>query len=499
MQSTRIRLRYSTIMNYVAALYRLLTAILFAVIVIRKLSIDSFGLWVVTFSLSNVFSTPSALWNYWMFRFTSRGRVEAPTTGLIMSLLYVAASIPLYVAISWLVSRSLGGFDYIAIFGSAMVLSNVLRGWATTLANALAPEVNGYSGILFNSVRIALAYALVAKLGKGLAGAFLSFIVAQVASITLTLYMLWKRRAPLRASFNRSLAASWLKRFYVPILGIVDNQVTSVDRSIAALVTSSLRTSAIMGVVYTVRAPLVAGAATVPVLSARVLRTPRGEDVEESLRLTMFFTLFTLTTVVSLAIPIISLYNPRYVDAYPAFIVLSLATAVSNFASVFIATAVSSVRSDMDLGRELFSTKLFRTPLAKLIIDVLALSIATLTSWIAWIHDRSPLEVVEIYSLCWLGSSIAICIVGYIHAVDSVKFRFPWRELSSTLVASIATAVLYHVLGFNTMIIKSFWSDAPRLALAIALGFAVYASIEYLASPWFRSTVKTGLRALLSR
>ncbi len=499
MKSPRIRLRYSTVLNYVAVLYRLLTAVLFAVIVIRKLSVESFGLWVVAFSMSNVFALPSSLWNYWMFRFASRGFSRAPFTGLVLTLLYAATAVPIFVAISWGISRSLGGFAYLALFGSAMVISNLVSGWARTLANSFAPEVNGYAGFVFNTVRIALAYALVVKMGMGLVGAFVSFLAAQWLATTTVVATLLLRGIVVEKSFDPTLARSWLKRFYVPVLGIIDGQIVNVDRPLASLITKSLETSAIMGVVYTVRTPLAAGGASaLPGLSARMLRAPRGEDVEESIRLTTFFTFFTLATALSLAVPIISLYNPRYLDAYAAFVVFSVATVLSNFASLFIATAVSSERADLELGRDLLSTRLFRIPLAKLVIDASALGLATGISWIEWVETRSPALIAVIYALCWLGSSLATCAVGYLHAAKSVRFRVPWREMLCAAMAAVATTLVYYAMGVTNMVIERFWRDAPRLALAILAGFSTYVAVEYLSSPWFRRLVSAALRAVLS-
>ena len=45
-RKTRIRLRFSSIVNYSAMIYRMLVAIGF-IVVARRLSVDEFGLWVL--------------------------------------------------------------------------------------------------------------------------------------------------------------------------------------------------------------------------------------------------------------------------------------------------------------------------------------------------------------------------------------------------------------------------------------------------------------------
>ncbi|NPA97522.1 MAG: hypothetical protein GXO32_07985, partial [Crenarchaeota archaeon] len=111
---SRVRLRYPILVNYAASLYRVLAAVAFAIIVVRKLGVYQFGIWTIAFSLSSFFAFPATTWLYWMSRFLARGYSESLATGGVITGAYAALASALYIATAWLVSLRVGGFSYLA-------------------------------------------------------------------------------------------------------------------------------------------------------------------------------------------------------------------------------------------------------------------------------------------------------------------------------------------------------------------------------------------------
>ncbi|MCD6301739.1 MAG: hypothetical protein J7L82_06700, partial [Staphylothermus sp.] len=64
-----LRVRYSTIVNYFYIIYRVLTASIFAVIVLRKLPVEDYGLYNVILALIALFQPIPQIWNMWVSRF----------------------------------------------------------------------------------------------------------------------------------------------------------------------------------------------------------------------------------------------------------------------------------------------------------------------------------------------------------------------------------------------------------------------------------------------
>ncbi len=491
-----VRLRYPAILNYLASLYRVLAAIAFAIIVIRKLGVYQFGIWTVAFSLANFLSLPVTMWGYWESRFVARGFREAVPTGLGLTLAYLTIASALYVAISWLLSAGIGGFSYLALYGTLLMALQALGYWASSAATVIAPEVGGYAALIFHTARICLAYALVAYAGMGLDGAFIAVITSRALSNAYTTLVVFRRGIPLARGFSRSLASSWLRRLYIPLISAVDAQIRSLDRALAAAITGSAEVAAVMGAAYTAQTPIgSAGGSTAIALRARLLRAPRASDVEESLRLTLLLSGFTLATLVTLSKPVLTLLNPVYESAWLPFVVTSVSTFVLSIASIYAVSSVASERSDVDTNASLVSTRLFRTPFATLCCDSIALAAAT--SIVAALRVVNAVSVATVYALAWLASSLAILVIARRHAMEAVKASFPARQALEVAIASIAVVATYLALGANEIVVASFWRDAPRLAMCVAIAGAIYVATLLAVSSWFRNLLRVAIERIV--
>lgn len=71
--SERIRLRYSGVINFVAAIVSLLISFGFVVVITRRLSVEEFGLWALISALVSYPLMPTSIWGYWYPRFVARG------------------------------------------------------------------------------------------------------------------------------------------------------------------------------------------------------------------------------------------------------------------------------------------------------------------------------------------------------------------------------------------------------------------------------------------
>lgn len=107
-RKTRIRLRFSSIVNYSAMIYRMLVAIGF-IVVARRLSVDEFSLWGIVWSTSLMLASLTGFWGFWAQRFIVRGIRGAFGTSLLLCLVYWIVGGAVYVGISFLRIRCLAG------------------------------------------------------------------------------------------------------------------------------------------------------------------------------------------------------------------------------------------------------------------------------------------------------------------------------------------------------------------------------------------------------
>ncbi len=483
------------LVNYAASLYRLVIAIAFVVLIARKLSVYEFGLWGIAFSLANVFSIPTSIWMGWARRFVARGVRGAIATSIVLNVAYVALVSPIYLLVSWLVSLPIGGFEYLALYGLGLLIVLVLYSGFSGLSDVLAPEVTGYATGMVPTLRLGLAVVLVLFLHMGLAGAFISVIVARSVGAAFHAFMLLRKGLLTWDGLSKELALNWFKRAYVSIIGVVNAQLRNIDRTIVAVIAGSATPAAYLGAAYTARTPIgEAGRSVSLVLAARLLREARGEDVVEALRMCFVFVGYVLVTLVVIGKPILSLLNPKYVVAYPAFVLTALGVAVSNISNIYVTSSTASETADLDLDASLIRTRLVRTPLAVLGFNAVALAGASV---VAWFLRGDAVAAATVYPAAWLLASIGVGVVARRHALEAVRIRFPWREALAVAAASLVSGLAYLALGAQELVVTSFWDQAPLLLGYVVVGLACYLLVLFVLSEWFRELVRAIVNEVL--
>lgn len=488
--SARIRLRYSTVINYASMLYRMAVAVGFVVIVARRLSVEEFGLWGIIFSVSGMLASLVALWSFWAQRFYARGWWEAPGTGLALTLIYWAPGTLMYLAVSLLEERILGwGFGYM-LAGLPLFLLQTLNTYLLGVSNVSVPELRGYRGFLYDTLRLVFAYTLVARLNLGLAGALLAVELALLAG-ALYLGLKLLRAKVLRPAFSRRLAAEWFRGLFIPLIGMVNQFMRAGLRAVVSWVSGSEVPVAYLNVGFASEAPLLqASQATVPALYARVLRERRGVDVEESLRLFLLFAGYMLATFTLLSRTIASLYNPRYAEAHTVIPLIAVYATMLGLAAIY-GTTIGGAETIDEQGvpppRRLLGSQLFRIPAARLISMLLSYALAVP----ALIYYRGdPLRSAEAVAAALALGATPLLAYYYREAGRMLPHRPPLRELAAVLAGSIATGAYYAVMGVHELRVTRFWAYAPSLALHLAAGLAVYGATVYALSPWARRLLR---------
>lgn len=496
MVSQRVRLRYSTIVNYASLVYRVAVALGFAVIVARRLSVAEFGLWGIILSLAAMLVAPTRLWVFWSQRFHARGWREAAGTGLGVTLIYLAPAALLYLLASVVEDRVIGwGFQYL-VLALPIALLQPLYAYLSSVVAVTKPELGAYASIINDTLKLAVAYVLVAIFKMGLSGAIAAL---SLSILTAALYLTASlvKLGALTPSFSLSLAKKWFRAAYIPSLLLLINLLRSSLRAAVSLATGSEVPVAYLNVGFSAEAPLLqASRASVPALYARSLRKKRSEDLEETLRLYLLFAGFLLATFASLSIPIASLYNPQYIVAHVVIPLVAVYALLSGFSNIYSMALSGAEEADASgkLSREtLLSSMLFKVPLARL---------ATLSSsyliFIAllMLFPGGPLEEALIVVASLAAGSAALIAYLWFRARTFFPHNFPLREALAFTASALLAAAYYVASGAANLEVVSFWRQAPLLLAHLLAGLAVYAAAAYTFSPWTRKLVRDAISYL---
>ncbi len=496
----RIRLRYASIINYISLLYRILIAIGFLVIISRKLSIEEFGLWGIILSLTMITSSIVRLWGFWVQRYYSRGLKESANIGLTLSVLYIIPATIVFIVLGYVEELILGwGFEYI-LYSTPLLMLTILNVYNSMVAGISKPELIGYSSFIYESLRIILAYILVVAMNLGLLGAILSLEISLAISIAYSYVMLYLNGVYSfkRTIFSSKIVAEWFKAFYIPLLNMILAFLRTGVRAYTSWITASEIPVAYLNIGFSSHVPLMRMSDVIaPILYARVLRKPRGLDVEEMLKIYIVMSGFLLATFFSLSKVIALVYNPVYVDAHVIIPLVSVYALVYGLTSIY-ATVIRGVEHVDEKGiashRKLLSSYLFKT----LLIQVLAILFAYILSFVlvrgfAW--NNYLLEAVVIA----LSLSIPFIIIlpyFYVTAMKVIPHQIPVREVLSTLISALTISLYYKLSGASSITTHSFWVAITLLLPHIIIAAILYLALMFILSSWFRGLVKAGLKTI---
>ncbi len=498
MSVTKIRLRYATLINYASVIYRMLVAIGFVIIVARRLSVSEFGLWGIMLSVSLTLSAPVSIWSFWSRRYYIRGKPEASGTGIWLTLIYFAPLTLAYIGLAYFENYIIGwGFNELLI-ALPIPLLMALDAYLTAFSVVIKPELVGYKRVVYETLRLAVAYVTVVILRLRYVGAVLALTVALLTSIAFIVGMLIKYNA-LNLRFSSRLVKEWLKASYIPLINIVNSFLRNALRVIVSWVTGSEVPAAYLNVALASQTPLQAsGAAVTPALYARMLRKRRVGDIEESMRLLFLTGMYMLVIFTVLSKPIASLYSPQYVTASVLIVITALYSLFNALFSVCSAALTGAELVDVEgikSHKEVVRSFLFKVPLVALLATISAYAISIPSGYIL---SANHLLVASLFLLAFLLTSVASFIIVYRMTVKEMSFKFPLREVSATAVSAAFMATYFLALRVNDVIITHFWTDAPYLLAHIIVGSLIYLCTLALLSKWFRGLLKSAFTALRS-
>ncbi|MCX8142205.1 MAG: hypothetical protein N3F04_05540 [Candidatus Nezhaarchaeota archaeon] len=500
MDSDGIRLRYAGILNFAALVVRLMISMGFIIVVTRRLSVEEFGLWILTISLISYLNMPMGLWSYWYPRSIARGVPGSFGTGLMLTTIYLPLALVIYCVVAYGLYLYVTGWglECMLTYGVLLLAISIILSFLLAIPGTVAPEVYGYSTIVYETLRLPLSYLLVALLYLGVGGALLTVTLALLVSGIIT-FTLLRARGVKWDGIDFSLAKRWFKGSLIPFTGVINSLLGGVDSILLAFLSRSEVPVAYMAVGYSLRGPIAYGGATSSSLYAKMLRGGSARDVEEVTRLYFAITLFMFTTVLCLAPSLISLLNPVYRDAYWIVFITSVLALIQGVIGIF--GSVVGGREEVDLKpdvsvKDYVKSKLFKWSLLSTITLVVGLSIGSILLLI-FLHSSNAVLLASAYPIGWLVSW-CIFLPTYYHMTKKViDFKIPWRDIAPFMVAGVCSALCYVLLGSNSIIIELFWRDMPILLTHVIVAGLAYLVISYALSSWFRDFLRAAKRFVL--
>jgi len=499
-----IRVRYSTIMNYISEMYRLLLAILFTLVIVRKLTVSEYGLWTTVMGVTSILTGIHGIWCTWSLRYYARKRYDMVSVVYAVSLIYAPISLVALLLIGYFYDVILGwGFIAFAL-ASIMLISEAFNMFLRSLILGSRPYIEGRILIVRVTIRLVVAYILVVVLHYGLIGVVLSVTSCSLA-VTLLRFAVMKRSGIIvpKPRIMYGGLSRLFKNSYISLMSYLSNLVINLDRPVVTALTSSTELTAYLGVAYIPRNVVMRSSGALSSgLVSKLLRVPSAQDVEDVIRIALILNIGMISLLVTLAKPILSMFKATYVSAWLLLVLMGVESLVFTLINLFGSVASASETADLRLyGLRLIKTPLFKVPFLIFLRGLTALGLGSLGLVVLLSEGgqvTNPYTALP-YPVAWVLTGIPLLAYMYVMARNRVRFSFPIREFLATLVGGALMASYLTASNAVNVVIREFWRDAPVLALHALIGLVIYGAAVLTLSRWSREFLKASLKFMRGR
>ena len=492
----RVRLRFPIIVNYLSLIGRIAFIALTSIIIARKLSVFEYSIWGIVLSLAMLYKAPMSLWVFWCKRYVRRGSEESYATGLVITLVWLLAVAAVHVLVSTYFGFILGeGAFYYMLMGLVYIVLLLLYQYQLSIISVILPEYIGYSNILYSFVRFGLIFSLVYLFKMAYIGVLLASAL-NVLVIAFFLFLKIRDTVVLKKP-DFSLAKRWFKMFPAPLFNTLSQNLASIDRAAVTAFSSNEVPAAYLTISYSLTLPVKIDLGVISSLYARLLGGKSSRDVVETIKVISIPLWFSLATLIVLGKPLLSLMNPRYVDAYPVLLVVSIVGVLGSYLRVYFNSINAVDRIDVKEGAstmDLLKSDLFKAIFVNFLKNLSAIILGIV--FLITARD-SP----ESYALAFpLGFLVAtppsLAWMAY-KAKKIFRQVFPAEEVLKMVVSASLAGIYYHLVGAENIVVKSFFQDSIPLLFHLAVGGAIYILSMLAMSSWFRSLARASVRFVL--
>lgn len=493
-----LRLRLSTLTGYLVLVYRMFTSLLFTVIVLRRLSIMDYGLFMVIMALTQLFIPLNNIWNIWVYRFYTRKKYGLLSSGFLLNIIHALLS----AVVIGIVLHNMRIEPMIILVSQLLVITNNLSTLITLLVEGVKPYISSYIRIMCETTRVVLAYILIICFNLGVLGVIVAVLTFYVLTILLSTIYLYRNKYPLPSlySIKWDNIKTIFKNFYIPLLTVINHQIkASAERLITTFTTHSYIYPAFLGVSYIPKSYLVGGIFTVTrALSTRLLKNyeRRDEsaqiDIEDSLRIIFLINIFIAGLLIVYSRVILSIFKPEYIQLYILLILYTIVFTIDIIRITFSTIGTALEEKDLHVsGLALRNSLLFKNSLLMVLSSITYIVIATIIFLsLNMIGISNPVILLLPFPSTALITYLISTYIFYKRSLLKIRYRIPWRELLSAITGVLVFGIIGYMSGLSHYAIGNIYRDSIILVEILVISIISYFLTIYMLSPWVRRFIK---------
>lgn len=485
---SKVRLRLSGALMFVANLVGYLTGFLFTVFITRRLSEEEFGVWALIGSFIIYSLMPFSFVNRWISRDAARGK-KIVGSAVVLYLLLTPISMIIYFSMALGSAASINYDPWTIAFGIIILIPYIFLSLGTAIQSGYAPQNLGIARILFEILKVVIAFYLVVTLRLGLIGAFISLSIAYLVQATL---LIQKSKPLFRKEVNKEWIAKWIKGTPISAVQVISNALAATDTVLIGLITGSAVIAGYWQAALVSSALVTTSSVLMTGLGPRLISGGTQKDLDKIFNFTMMIILPMLFGFIVLSKDILWILRPTYSTAWVAASILATrgaVRAIGNFGAIAV-TGTDRFDQNDDLSiKDYVSSKIFFLNGLNLIVNGLyVISVGLYLSTAKKLDAVTLITSTAAVSL--LFTTIIACInLKLMKELSGLRLNF--KSVSTYLISSgfMAIAVYTLRMWIGPLPVRVF-EVAPIMLSVIAIGGLLYISLLYPIDPKFRRFIK---------
>lgn len=473
-----MRLRYVGLLFYATEVFSAITGIAFVLLATRSLTISEFGEWQI-FSLIVGYTTVLYdVFPFWAVRFKARGYKESTATSLFVNLL-LALTID-FVLILFLnsISKSLLIRQQLLVIVTLFTLMAYVHRALYNDLYVTKTEKVAVSILIFELAKVLFCFVLTFIFDFGIYGVVLSVLFANVFQI---IYLAIFALEDLKYKPSFSLLKTWMHTAWLSIYQYVGSLFLFLDIPIIISYTGLTESAAF----YTIGAPFASVVLYARFLASglypRLLASGSKDDVEETIRLSMFLAVPSIVAILILAPYMLYVLRPEYSSASNVLRIMAVDSLFIVLMEILISTILGIEKIDTESAsfKDVFRSRLFltsSTPYIRAGIFLPSLYVFLLLN-----KNLDIIQISEYARFFNLVASLTLLTIFLIKAKKGINFKFPMKSLLNYFIASI-------IMGFFVAQFQPF--KIRDLVLTAVIGAGAYFLVLYMLDSWFRGLAR---------
>jgi len=377
---SKVRLRYASIILFGLNIAGAIFSFFFIALITNKLTIEEYGTWVMLLKYVQYMMLPSIIYTLWLPRDLCRGQNSA-RTGLYTSLIFGAASVPLYLVLMLVISLNFNQPLVPLLLSCLVLFFEYIFTSLSSISSSYAPEQNGYSSVGMKAVQAIFGFVLVGAMSAGLTGAVIAAIAGRVIMTIISLY--YNRTLIATSSFNVRTLKGWLSKFWLPLFGSLIGLLLTLDVIVVRIFYGNEIPIAYYGVCINILTIALLANAVATSLYPKIVSKKNLSDMPEAIWLLLLFSVPVVFTIFLYAAPLIAIFGMKYVGvewALRAFTIAFFVQLVATLPGAAYQALESLDENGSATTRSLLKSAWFKNSIVTLIANSFYLSMLMMTA-----------------------------------------------------------------------------------------------------------------------